>query len=320
MSFFRGLPFAQVREDAEVELFVAGQRPIERGLIIASAGCTALALAPRGGHWTALDSNPAQLELCQLKARLLTNGNRDRILPLLRTGRVDRMLDGLACLYRYGLFRNARVREFFNLDDLAAQRQHFESYWDGRLWRGCFQLAIGQPLLFMRWFFGSLTHSFPPNLATHLRHEVEAALLRSPARQNPYLWQLFLGGYPPGVWPPYLGDLPRDLSGLEWVKGDLLEWLEEQPSDSLDFFGLSNVPELASGPEIARLGKALVRVGRPGALVVLRRIIPRSYRPDLGEGLVFADALSRRARELERGCFCRTIEVFEVQGQSSLSA
>ena len=36
MSFFRGLPFAQVREDAEVELFVAGQRPIERGLIIAS--------------------------------------------------------------------------------------------------------------------------------------------------------------------------------------------------------------------------------------------------------------------------------------------
>lgn len=312
MSFFRGLPFAQVREDAEVELFVASQRPIEHGLIIASAGCTALALAHRGGHWTALDSNPAQIELCRHKAGLLAKGDRQAILPLLRQGRVDRMLDGLACLYRYGLFRDARVREFLNLNDLAAQRQHFDRYWDGRLWRSCFGLAIGQPLFFLRWFFGSLTDSFPPELAAHIRQEVEAALLRSPARQNLYLWQLFLGQYPPGVWPAYLRELPLNLGGLEWLQGDLLEWLEAQPSGSLDFFGLSNVPELATAAEVARLGRAVTRVARPGAMVVLRRILPRSYRAELGEGLSFAEALSARARELERGCFCRTIEVFQV--------
>ncbi len=76
------LAFAQVREDAGVDLGVVGALASARGpsvrgglrvLMVASGGCTAAALAadPRVAALHLVDPNPAQLALARLKLRLL---------------------------------------------------------------------------------------------------------------------------------------------------------------------------------------------------------------------------------------------------------
>ena len=70
------LQFAVVREDPAVERAVMADRPVERALLIASGGCTALALQcwwPEAS-FTLVDPNPAQLALVQRKVRALQAG------------------------------------------------------------------------------------------------------------------------------------------------------------------------------------------------------------------------------------------------------
>ena len=63
------LMFAQVREDPELELAALAKGARDRLVVISSGGCTALSLLAAGaGHVTAVDVNPAQNHLLELKA------------------------------------------------------------------------------------------------------------------------------------------------------------------------------------------------------------------------------------------------------------
>jgi S-adenosylmethionine:diacylglycerol 3-amino-3-carboxypropyl transferase len=328
-----------------VELFVADQcARLERGLIIASAGCTAFSMLTRPGRWTALDFNPEQIQLCQLKRALLRQRSREEVeealqgnfvldglqLPeetrrywtprvkklnhgLNHSGRADRMLDALAWFYRRWLQRPGEVEAFFHLEDPAIQRLRFEQRWNTPVWRLSFRLALANPLL--RLVFGALTGVFPRDFSELLRGQVEQALTERAVASNLYLWQLFLGRYPEGHCPVYLEQLetirPR-LDQLDLVQADLPGWLAAQPSDSLDFLGFSNVLETASEVEAERLCALTARAARSGALVVFRRIVPRSHQRAAEGQLRFRPDLTRDAAGLESGCFCRTVEVFEV--------
>lgn len=78
------IAFAQVREDAWVDLALLEQMPGRelRGIMIGSGGCTAAALAASGrlSELHLVDINPAQLALCRLKLHLLqTATSRQRM-------------------------------------------------------------------------------------------------------------------------------------------------------------------------------------------------------------------------------------------------
>lgn len=345
MNFYRGLPFGQVREDPAVELFVADQvNRLQKGVIIASAGCTAFSLATRPAYWTVLDGNPVQIHMCLLKQALLSTCSQEEVLEALQgspaaayarvtlfpdtraywdgrigkirgglnhCGRVDRMLDALAYVYRRFLRRTGEVEAFLNLADPAVQRAILDREWQGKVWRACFHLAMANPIL--RWLYGPLVTAFPRGFAEIFRHQVESALCDRPAAENLYLWQLFLGRYPEGRAPYYIEHLEQlrpQLAGMEFRHSALQPWLDGQRD--LNFLGLSNVLETADDEETAALCASIARAGRSGALVVLRRIIPRSHRQGAERYLRYRDDLSRTAATLESGCFCRTVEVYEV--------
>ena len=102
---------------------------------------------------------------------------------------------------------------------------------------------------------------------------------------------------------------PR-IKDLEFYHSPVQAWRNGQ--QDLDFLGLSNVLETANDEETAFLCASVARAGRSGALVVLRRIIPRSHRSGAEGHLRYSNDLTRVAERLESGCFCRTIEVYEV--------
>lgn len=80
------LAFAQVREDAELDLQVLlSAPPNARMLMVASGGCTTALLAATGRlrHLHLVDPNPAQLALTRIKLRLLVDSDRRERLRLL---------------------------------------------------------------------------------------------------------------------------------------------------------------------------------------------------------------------------------------------
>ncbi|MHC4377285.1 MAG: DUF3419 family protein, partial [Planctomycetota bacterium] len=72
------LQFAVVREDPRVEFAVLERHPARRALLVASGGCTALALAARLPELelTLVDPNPAQLQWVERKVEGLASLHR----------------------------------------------------------------------------------------------------------------------------------------------------------------------------------------------------------------------------------------------------
>lgn len=314
MIFWRGLPFGQVREDPAVELYALAQvQSLKRGVVIASAGCTGFALASaRKAHWTLLDQNPNQIKLCQLKRRMLLELPLDEFVQALdqdarpacrklgleleagkrglnHCGHADRMIARLSQIYR------RKSEQFLQLDDPRTQERVFRQCWDTGLWR--LGWRITQAML-------CLVYRRPvPNFMPEL---VREAMCSRPAASNLYLWQAFLQRYPPGQLPAYVTLLSKPaLYSLELAQSEAGAWLERQ--GDLDFLALSNILEVTPDSDVGAFCARIARAARPGALVVLRSILPRSFRK-FAHPLQFVEDLS----PLESGCFCRTAELYRV--------
>ncbi len=79
--------FGHMHEDHSIELSLVNLLPVKRALVIASGGDLAFALAGSNVDVTAVDSNPAQIELVREKMRC-----PDNLMTLCFCGRVDRLL------------------------------------------------------------------------------------------------------------------------------------------------------------------------------------------------------------------------------------
>src|SRR5579871_3797741 len=108
--------FGQMYEDAsiECETFPAGSRVFA----IASAGCTAMALAATC-EVTAVDINPVQLEYARMRAEGAPA----------RTGTAERVMAAGRGVLALGGWNRAALEEFARLDDIPAQMD----FWRKRL-------------------------------------------------------------------------------------------------------------------------------------------------------------------------------------------
>src|SRR5881397_2584192 len=116
-----GVMFGRMFEDASIELELFGTA--SRVFCIASAGCTAMALAARGHDVTAVDVNPAQVAFvrARLQGAPLAEGSVDRFLSRVR--RAGPVIG----------WTTSTLREFLSLDDVDAQRMFRSSHLD--TWR-----------------------------------------------------------------------------------------------------------------------------------------------------------------------------------------
>lgn len=245
----RQVLFGRMYEDASVELeaFVPGGRIF----CIASAGCTAMKLAP-SHEVVAVDINPVQLAYAERRFE----GD-----PGFR-GRAERVMDFMRFFAPLAGWWPSRVRAFVELDDPIQQME----YWSRNLdtWR--FRTAMDVLFSFtaLRSVYASRFLDFlPKRLGAVMRGRMERCFARHPNRSNPYARSLLLG--------ELSSDPPApEAKKVRLVHADAAEFLENEAPGSFDGFTLSNILDGVDDAYRRRLFAAVKRAAAPGAVTVLR--------------------------------------------------
>jgi len=245
----RQVLFGRMYEDASIELDAF--RPGGRILCIASAGCTAMKLAPHH-EVVAVDINPVQLAYAERRL----NGD-----PGFR-GRAERVMDFARFFAPLAGWWPSRVRAFVELDDPAEQME----YWQQQLntWR--FRAALNGlfSVTALRSVYSSpLLDFLPKRLGVVMRTRMERCFASHPNRTNPYARSLLLGELSPDL-------PPTEAKDIRLVHADAAGFLENEPPASFDGFTLSNILDGADEAYRQRLFAAIKRAAAPMATTVLR--------------------------------------------------
>ncbi|MYJ74388.1 MAG: DUF3419 family protein [Gammaproteobacteria bacterium] len=339
--------FAQVREDARLDYEVA--RSLGEGArvaMVASGGCTVALLAGLANvaYLHFVDANPAQLALTRLKLRLLETAGPEERLAVLghapHLGRAARLADELAALdlprdalgpipvlSRIGPdhagrfeFLFAALREalhgcmqpldvLLSLGDPARQADRVAPQTNlGQ----CIDQALGDVMrrsnlvcLFGEAAVRNPAAPFSKHFSARLRH----VLATLPANDNPYLWQMLKGRYPPGAMSPWLAE-PRRANGVSftWELGTMVGALADRPG-AFDFVHLSNILDWLD-PEEARTTLGLARRAlRPGGWTLVRQLNSTLDVERLGDGFEWHASTARRLHQADRSFFYRALHL-----------
>ncbi|HLK11069.1 MAG TPA: DUF3419 domain-containing protein [Candidatus Binatia bacterium] len=241
--------FGRMYEDAAIEC--GAFSPGGRVFCIASAGCTAMALAP-AHEVVATDVNPAQLAYA---ARRISGAPAER-------GTAERVLAAGRALAPLVGWSRRHLRAFLALDDVAAQH----AFWRTRLDTRRFRLVLAVllcPAVLRAMYAAPLVRVLPPRFGAVLRARLTRGFARHPNRDNPYARALLLGTLPDG--PP-----AGAARAIRLVHADAARWLEQAPAAAFAGFALSNVLDGADDAYRERLFAAVRRAAQPDAVVVLR--------------------------------------------------
>jgi S-adenosylmethionine:diacylglycerol 3-amino-3-carboxypropyl transferase len=258
---FRGrtpeLLFGTMHEDPAVELNAFA--PFSRVFCIASAGCTARALAAAGHDVTAVDINPRQILYAQARA-----GGAPA-----REGTAERLLSRARTLFPLLGWTESRRRRFLLMHNPSEQLQYWKSRLDTRRWR------IAVDTFLSAWVLGFVYASpfvafLPRNFGAVVRTRLERTWANHPNDSNPYAWRLFLG----------TADFDRVKAAAEpppapairFVCADAATYLDACEPASFDAFSLSNIIDGAPGSYRQHLCRSIKRAAAPGAIVITRSL------------------------------------------------
>lgn len=245
----RQVLFGRMYEDAAIELDAF--RPGSRVFCIASAGCTAMKLAP-DHEVVAVDINPVQLEYA------LRRFEGD---PGFR-GRAERVMAFARFLGPLGGWSTSKVRAFLDLDDPADQLEFWQR--DLNTWRFRAALDALFSITALRAVYSSpLLDFLPKQLGAVMRGRMERCFARHSNRANPYARALLLGEWSSDPPPPEAKD-------IQLVHADAAGFLEAEPPASFDGFTLSNVLDGVDDAYRQRLSAAVKRAAKPESVVILR--------------------------------------------------
>jgi S-adenosylmethionine:diacylglycerol 3-amino-3-carboxypropyl transferase len=245
----RQVLFGRMYEDASIELDAF--RPGSRVFCIASAGCTAMKLAPHH-EVVAVDINPVQLAYAERRF----DGD-----PGVR-GRAERIMDFMRFFGPLAGWWPSRVRGFVDLDDPAEQMD----YWQRQLntWRFRTSIDTLFSVTALRSVYAPRLLDFlPKRLGSVMRGRMERCFERHPNRTNLYARSLLLGELSTEPPAPQAKD-------VRLVQADAAEFLENAAAASFDAFTLSNILDGTDGAYQQRLVAAVKRAAAPGAMTVLR--------------------------------------------------
>lgn len=242
--------FGAMYEDPAIEL--AAFRPGSRVFCIASAGDTALALAPHH-EVTAVDINPVQLAYARhrLAGGEAVAGTAERVMGF---GRRLAPIVG---------WTRRRLEAFLALADPDAQL----AAWRAQLETRRFKLAFGalMSVRALRVVYASpLLACLPPRLGRVMRGRLARGFARHANRDNPYARALLLGDLG-GSAPP-----TRAARDVRLACADAAAFLEAAPAARFDGFTLSNIVDGVDPAYRRRLVAAVRHAAAPGAIAVVR--------------------------------------------------
>ncbi len=341
--------FAQVREDPLLDAAVVrGLGPEARIVMIASGGCTLafLAGACRVARIDVVDPNPAQVALARLKLHLLQNSDRagrpallghapmaageraERLRAALQAAGVEAEAIGPVPVWsadgpdHAGRYERVFARLRKELEPCAAEMEQLLALRDpveqarraapathlGRALDEAFDRAMDLAIL-VRLFGEGATRNRVEPFARHFARRTRHVLATLPAADNPYLWQVLAGRYPPGAGAPWLDLSPPDrLPEIAWHTTTMTEALRRAPG-SCDFVHLSNILDWLS-PEEARATLDLAHQAlRPGGRTLIRQLNSTLDTPSFGKGFTWETDEARALYARDRSYFYRALHL-----------
>ncbi|HKS16207.1 MAG TPA: DUF3419 family protein [Planctomycetota bacterium] len=336
------LAFAQVREDAELDLEIASRlRPRASVVMVASGGCTAAALA-RHAHVARLqvvDPNPAQLAITRLKLRLLEEETvrRQELLghapmdPGRRETELKQIFDSLGYpadvlgtpdrVAGQGPDHAGRYERTFAAvrDELRGFHQELDELlsWSdaekqsrrvasgtpfGYALDHAFQRAMSLEIL-VHLFGDGATGNRAREFCDHFAERTRNLLASRTAAGNPYLAQVMWGGFRQDHLTPWLS-LPPGKPGAEVVefRGSMEDALSTA-SGEFDFIHLSNILDWLDEASAARLLEWTWRALRPGGWVLVRQLNSTLDIRSLGGRIEWRSEDSARLHAADRSYF-----------------
>lgn len=311
------LQFAVVREDPRVEAELVRSSSARSVFVIASGGCTALALAAEFPELaiTMLDPNPAQLAHVEEKRRLL----------LASAPRADFGVGAEAAssgLHERGnferLFRS--MRDFLDVFvlDAAERERRFRSHaswadvFEAPYWSLCFERSFADELLVTMFGPAAVQHAPRGSYAGYFRARFEHALCREDRSRNPFLHHVLLGYYldEESCWPEFLrllGDAPDARLGLHAMQAKLED---VQDFGAYDVMSFSNVFDWMDEEACGEIADRICRTAKPGSVVCWRQLNdPRALRKMFEPHFAFDDRRARDLLALDRSFFYDVIQV-----------
>ena len=243
------LLFGRMYEDASIEC--AAFRPGGRIFCIASAGCTAMQLAP-GHEVVAVDINPVQLAYVERRfaGEPGVRGVAERVMAFARA-----LAPSVGWL-------PARVHAFLDFDNAKEQTAYWRRHLDTRRFRVALDAVLS--LTALRAVYAPAFLEFlPSRLGSVMRARMQRCFARHANRTNPFARALLLGELPEG--PP-----PAEAKDIELVCADAAAYLECAPAASFDGFALSNILDGADAAYERRLIAAVKRAATREAIAVQR--------------------------------------------------
>jgi S-adenosylmethionine-diacylglycerol 3-amino-3-carboxypropyl transferase len=217
-----------------------------------------------------------------------------------------------------------RIENFFRCQTLEEQRRYFDERWNTLQWRLLFRLLINKRMLAKRGLtadyfkFDDGATSFADSFFRRTRN----AMREIPVASNYFLAQYLRGSYlSENAVPAYLlrENLPivrERLDRIEIVTSDSQGWLGRQPDASIDAFALSNICELMSLEETARLFAEVNRNARPNARICFRNlIVPREVPESLKNKIELQAELSRDLIARDRSFVYSRVQALVVRGE-----
>jgi S-adenosylmethionine-diacylglycerol 3-amino-3-carboxypropyl transferase len=324
--------FAQVREDARLELAAFDGWRDGPVAVVSSAGCTALSLLAGGASEViGVDVNRTQHHLVELKAAVITELDRDLAIAVLggapmasedgrpelvtrgvlQAGATERLMRLIARCLRL-IHPRQRVERLLALQTLDEQREFYRREWDNARWRMLFRVLCNRLVLRRTYDSRFFAHVEDPSYARHFRQVAAHTLTELPVRDNYFLHFLLTGRYPVASQPPYLtARVPVDR--LTLVDGSFTEYLRSRPDGSMAGFALSNICEWLTASQIDELFAEIVRTARPGARLVFRNFVGWTEVPPRWQDVVREDrALGEKLMRYDRSLCQRRFAVCEI--------
>lgn len=236
-------------------------------------------------------------------------------------GWVDKRMHQVTNLFYAFIHSRVTTLKLLSMCDVSEQRRFYDEHWCNWQWKLGLNVAFSQ-------HFMAIAHGadakrlLPADFSQVMKRRIVRALTDVPACSNPYLWQTFIARYNEreDALPPYLQErrwnvLSRNLSNLSLTCAGTVDWLEKQPDDSIDYFGLSNILELLPPDYAAAVQKQVLRCARKNAIVCVRGIFPRetpvfSTESNHNRSLACDAELSVSAGKMDRSLFCNFYQIF----------
>lgn len=333
------LAFAQVREDPRLDLELARRVPAGGTVVmIASGGETAACLGRLPLRLELVDMNPAQLALARLKWELAGNLPAEDAAALLghvpmvaeeRRRRMKGLLDQLGLDEdvfgppewiaergvdhggRYEVcFAELRARlkpwrgELVSMLRSEAPVMDFGGTWLDEAFAEVMSLAN-----LVRLFGQEATQNPRRSFSDHFAGRTKQVIGRMPPMENPFLWQILAGGFPPGCRYDWLEDERPMIAGAVWRQGKMDAVLDSMAAESAELVHLSNILDWLSPGEAEATLRSARRVLKPGGQVILRQLNSTLEIGELDAGIAWDIEMGKAMEARDRSYFYPRIHV-----------